>query len=80
MRHAVSPNDIGIITPYIGQKIYLKDLLKKTLVNFNPVSLEIESVDSYQGREKKVILISTVRSNDSNEIGFINDERRMNVM
>jgi len=41
--------------------------------------LEINSVDAYQGREKEVIILSMVRSNDANEIGFLIEERRLNV-
>ncbi len=37
------------------------------------------TVDGFQGEERDVIYISLVRSNDEQEIGFLNDLRRMNV-
>ncbi len=36
-------------------------------------------MDAFQGREKEVIIISFVRSNETNEIGFLSDLRRTNV-
>ncbi|PNH02770.1 NFX1-type zinc finger-containing protein 1 [Tetrabaena socialis] len=40
---------------------------------------EIQTVDSYQGREKKIMLVSLVRSNGKGLIGFMKDPRRMCV-
>lgn len=79
-----SIKSVGIISPYNGQvqllklmiacDVSIRDLLRKTRV-----SLEIKSVDGYQGRERDVIFFSAVRSNRKDRIGFLHDWRRMNV-
>lgn len=65
---------IGVITPYNAQCA----LLKEALIDTYP-HIEIGSVDAFQGREKEVIIISTVRSNANHDIGFLSEIRRMNV-
>jgi len=68
----VRPQDIGVITPYDDQVSRIRSLL--------PVEgLEVKSVDGFQGREKEVIVLSFVRSNPEGEVGFLMDERRLNV-
>lgn len=63
---------IGIITPYSAQV----DLVKELIQDFN---IKISTVDSFQGQEKDVIVFSMVRSNEDEEIGFLNEIRRTNV-
>jgi len=63
---------IGIISPYRKQVICLQDTLPLFAAN-------IHTVDSFQGQERDIILISLTRSNTENEIGFLKDYRRMNV-
>jgi predicted DNA helicase len=66
------PEDLGIISPYEQQVNLLKTKLKD-------YAIEIKTVDGFQGREKEIIIISLVRSNDTGNIGFLNDHRRLNV-
>ncbi|MAQ89830.1 MAG: IGHMBP2 family helicase [Rhodopirellula sp.] len=68
----VSPDTIGVITPYAGQARLIRSLCETA-------GVEIDTVDGFQGREKEVIIISCVRSNRQGEIGFLADTRRMNV-
>lgn len=37
------------------------------------------TVDGFQGREKEVILLSLVRSNNKGELGFLTEYNRLNV-
>lgn len=65
----VNSSEIGIITPYLDQA---------NLIN-NKTDCEVKTVDGFQGREKEIIIISTVRSNEKGKIGFLKDLRRLNV-
>jgi superfamily I DNA and/or RNA helicase len=56
----------GVITPYAHQKTYIKNKLRRVLSSFQNLDMsaddDIGSVDSYQGSERDVIIISFVRS------------------
>ncbi|KAG0608710.1 hypothetical protein M758_8G126400 [Ceratodon purpureus] len=70
--------DVGVISPYKSQV----ENLERRLSRFNVMgdfTVEVKSVDGFQGREKDIIVFSTVRSNRDGNIGFLQDHRRLNV-
>ena len=70
------PSAIGVITPYAAQASEIRRALHRHAV---PRTVEVKTVDGFQGREKEVILFSAVRANGRGDIGFLSDERRLNV-
>jgi len=75
---ALGNASIGIISPYREQVKYIKNKIEDDKA-FNNFNIEVDSIDGFQGQEKDVIYISLVRSNNKGEIGFLKDERRLNV-
>jgi len=69
---------IGIISPYKEQINYLIAKVAEDHF-FKNYPISIKTIDGFQGQERDIIYISLVRSNDTKEIGFLNDIRRMNV-
>ncbi|XP_066587433.1 probable RNA helicase armi [Prorops nasuta] len=75
-------DDIGIITPYLKQVLHIRDLLLELEVDIPKIS----SVEGFQGQERKIIILSTVRSlydlisfDKKYSLGFVASPRRLNV-
>ncbi|XP_024357532.1 regulator of nonsense transcripts 1 homolog [Physcomitrium patens] len=81
LKSGVVPAQIGVITPYEGQRAYIVNNMARngSLRQQLYKEIEVASVDSFQGREKDFIIVSCVRSNEHQGIGFLNDPRRLNV-
>ena len=81
LRMGVTPAQIGVITPYDGQKKYVSEYMRRSgaLASALYEAIEVASVDAFQGREKDYILVSCVRSSETQGIGFLSDPRRLNV-
>ncbi|CAE6466866.1 unnamed protein product [Rhizoctonia solani] len=68
---------ITILSPYSRQVKLLRGMIDKdSTVSKNT---EVHTIDGFQGREAEIIIFTTVRSNSSGDIGFLEDERRLNV-
>ncbi|XP_017473968.1 PREDICTED: putative helicase MOV-10 isoform X1 [Rhagoletis zephyria] len=72
--HKITQSDIGIITPYKKQYMRIQDELNLR----NWYQVETGAVESFQGKEKNVIIVSFVRS-FSKTLGFLDSPRRLNV-
>lgn len=69
---------IGVISPYQSQVENLERRLSH-YIKMDDITVEVKSVDGFQGREKDIIVFSTVRANSDGNIGFLDDHRRLNV-
>lgn len=70
----VPASEVGVMTHYRAQLFMLKDKLK------GYSGVEMHTTDRFQGRDKEVIVLSLVRSNDGCNIGdLLKDWRRINV-
>lgn len=68
---------IGIITPYKQQQRDLRGRFFEVFGAGAARSLDINTVDAFQGQEKDVIIFSCVRA--GSQVGFLADTRRLNV-
>ncbi|XP_077429525.1 putative helicase mov-10-B.1 [Vanacampus margaritifer] len=85
----ISPKDIGIIAPYRKQVQKIRQALNKVereLKSKDMSALKVGSVEEFQGQEKRVILVSTVRSSRNYtdydkqfNLGFVANKKRFNV-
>ena len=66
---------VRVITFYQAQVSYLKKLLKER----GAENVVVATVDSSQGCEADIVMVSFVRSNRTSSAGFLSDDRRMNV-
>ncbi|XP_068579229.1 RNA helicase Mov10l1 isoform X2 [Cebidichthys violaceus] len=78
----VDASDIGIIAPYRKQCEKIRVLLGKVGLS----DIKVGSVEEFQGQEFLVIIMSTVRSNESvqsddlqSALGFLSNPKRFNV-
>ena len=81
LKAGIKPDQVGVVTPYEGQRSFLVQYMafQGSLHAKMYQEIEVASVDAFQGREKDIIIISCVRSNEHQGIGFLADPRRLNV-
>lgn len=76
--NGISVNNITILTFYNGQRKRLLRLLKAHPY-LQGYYMKVVTVDSYQGEENDIIILSLVRSGTNNKIGFLSIENRVCV-
>ncbi|KKA19844.1 hypothetical protein T310_6168 [Rasamsonia emersonii CBS 393.64] len=76
--NGIPVSDITILTFYNGQRKKLLKLLKDNRY-LQGQYVKVVTVDSYQGEENEVVILSLVRSSEENQIGFLSVENRVCV-
>lgn len=77
-QNGTAPKDITVLTFYNGQrKLILRRLREQPMLRGE--KFKVVTVDSYQGEENAVVLLSLVRCNDQRRIGFLGIENRICV-
>ena len=69
------PSQITILVTYTGQLLLMKKFMPKSTFE----GVRVTTVDNFQGEENDIILLSLVRSNDRDSIGFLKAENRVCV-
>ncbi|XP_045518315.1 NFX1-type zinc finger-containing protein 1-like [Pieris brassicae] len=76
MQQGYNSEDITLLCCYAAQMFYMKRE-KKNYVHLDNVKVTV--VDNYQGEESKIIILSLVRNNIDNKIGFLATPNRVCV-
>lgn len=74
----IEDQEIGLITFYSAQRKELKKLEQSGELD-SGYDYRIDVVDRFQGMERNIVIVSTVRSNKYNGIGFAKEIERINV-
>lgn len=78
----IQSTDVGIISPYIQQVRTIRSMIDDSEMMLP----KIGTIEEFQGQERQIIIVSTVRSNQALHsfdnkygLGFITSTKRMNV-
>ncbi len=81
INYGVTPSDIGVIAPYAKQVEKFRGIFRREYPE-----ILVGTTEAFQGLEKRVILISTVRSSTEKvhvdrkfRLGFLSNPKRLNV-
>ncbi|KAJ0703693.1 putative P-loop containing nucleoside triphosphate hydrolase, DNA2/NAM7 helicase, helicase [Helianthus annuus] len=71
---------VGCISPYKAQVNALQEKIGTKYTGYERhFTVNVRSVDGFQGSEEDVIIISTVRCNSKGSVGFLSNHQRTNV-
>lgn len=84
LNHDIDASDIGVITGYSDQREAIKSELASSIDDLGYDSVDVETIDKFQGGQREVIIVSFTRSNPENDSGFLESppqtaQKRLNV-
>ena len=75
LQQCYEPHQITILVTYSGQLLAIRKLMPRVVFE----GVRVSTVDNFQGEENDIILLSLVRSNSDNNVGFLREENRVCV-
>ncbi|RLM62970.1 hypothetical protein DVK08_18360 [Halorubrum sp. Atlit-9R] len=84
LNHDVDASDIGVITGYSDQREVIRSELVNSIEGLEYNSVDVETIDKFQGGQREVIIVSFTRSNPESDSGFLESppqtaRKRLNV-
>lgn len=84
LNHDLDASDIGVITGYSDQRDVIRSELAGSIDELGYDSVDVETIDKFQGGQREVIIVSFTRSNPENDSGFLESppqtaRKRLNV-
>ncbi|ORY67508.1 P-loop containing nucleoside triphosphate hydrolase protein, partial [Pseudomassariella vexata] len=79
LMNGVRSEKVTVLTFYRGQRKKVIQIARQKLLHFGIQQLNVYTVDSYQGEENDIVILSLVRSNRPNDpgrAGFVQDRNR----
>jgi len=70
---------VAVIAPYRESIAHLKKVIQPKSDQWKKLDIEIATVDSFQGSDRDIVILDSVRSNQGKKLGFIADAARLNV-
>lgn len=70
---------VAVLAAYTEQRHTIERTLAEELARLDRLTVEVNTVDAFQGREADVAVYSVTRSNPSSRIGFLRESSRINV-
>jgi len=80
IRAGYPPQQIVVLTAYLAQKQEIARAIRDRGLGSYLEVVSVDTVDGYQGMEQGLVLFSATRNNEARSLGFLADNRRMNVM
>ncbi|XP_075223339.1 DNA replication helicase/nuclease 2 [Lycorma delicatula] len=74
LKVGLAEHQLGVIAPFKAQVALLKNAFQTENIN-----VEVSTIDTFQGRDKDVIIYSCTRSSHANETGLLSDHNRLTV-
>jgi hypothetical protein len=71
--------EVLVLAPYSAQVAELRRQIDSVAGQLEAFRVEVNTIDAVQGREADLVIFSTVRSNLSDKVGFLESDKRANV-